>query len=46
MIGPHPCGPAGVEMAGAVAELARFTPARDFRNIQPENARVDISSRP
>ncbi|MCG5498920.1 NAD(P)/FAD-dependent oxidoreductase [Ectothiorhodospira variabilis] len=33
-------GPAGVEMAGAVAELARFTLARDFRNIQPENARV------
>lgn len=33
-------GPTGVEMAGAVAELTRFTLARDFRNIKPENARV------
>ncbi|MEX2498137.1 MAG: NAD(P)/FAD-dependent oxidoreductase [Wenzhouxiangellaceae bacterium] len=33
-------GPTGVEMAGAVAELTRFTLARDFRRIKPENARV------
>ena len=33
-------GPTGVEMAGAVAELTRFTLARDFRHIKPENARV------
>ncbi|MDT8409603.1 MAG: NAD(P)/FAD-dependent oxidoreductase [Wenzhouxiangellaceae bacterium] len=33
-------GPTGVEMAGAVAELTRFTLTRDFRHIRPENARV------
>jgi len=33
-------GPTGVEMAGAVAELARFTLTRDFRRIQPQDARV------
>jgi len=33
-------GPTGVEMAGAVAELARYTLTRDFRRIRPENARV------
>lgn len=33
-------GPTGVEMAGAIAELARFTLARDFRNIDPSAARV------
>ncbi|MDT8450588.1 MAG: NAD(P)/FAD-dependent oxidoreductase [Wenzhouxiangellaceae bacterium] len=33
-------GPTGVEMAGAVAELTRFTLARDFRRIRPENTRV------
>jgi NADH:ubiquinone reductase (H+-translocating) len=33
-------GPTGVEMAGAIAELARFTLARDFRNIDPRSARV------
>jgi NADH dehydrogenase len=33
-------GPSGVEMAGAVAELARYTLARDFRNIDPSSARV------
>jgi NADH dehydrogenase len=33
-------GPAGVEMAGAVAELARYTLARDFRKIDPRSARV------
>lgn len=33
-------GPTGVEMAGAIAELARFTLARDFRRIDPKQARV------
>jgi NADH dehydrogenase FAD-containing subunit len=33
-------GPTGVEMAGAIAELARHTLARDFRNIDPGSARV------
>ncbi|CAN5841797.1 MAG: NAD(P)/FAD-dependent oxidoreductase [Gemmatimonadetes bacterium] len=33
-------GPTGVEMAGAFAEIARHTLARDFRNIDPRNARV------
>ncbi len=33
-------GPTGVEMAGAIAELARFTPRRDFRQIDPTDARV------
>jgi NADH:ubiquinone reductase (H+-translocating) len=33
-------GPTGVEMAGAIAELARFTLARDFRRIDPRRATV------
>jgi NADH:ubiquinone reductase (H+-translocating) len=33
-------GPTGVEMAGAVAELARNSLARDFRHIDPANARI------
>jgi NADH dehydrogenase len=33
-------GPTGVEMAGTIAELARYTLARDFRKIQPDKARV------
>jgi NADH dehydrogenase len=33
-------GPTGVEMAGAVAELARHTLARDFRHIDPREARI------
>src|SRR5213079_3434718 len=33
-------GPTGVEMAGAIAELARYTLARDFRHIDPSSARV------
>ncbi len=33
-------GPTGVEMAGAIAELARYTLASDFRNINPSSARV------
>lgn len=33
-------GPTGVEMAGAIAELARKALARDFRKIDPRDARV------
>jgi NADH:ubiquinone reductase (H+-translocating) len=33
-------GPTGVEMAGAVAELARHALARDFRNIDPRRAKI------
>jgi NADH dehydrogenase len=32
-------GPTGVEMAGAIAEIARQTLARDFRRIDPRSAR-------
>lgn len=35
-------GPTGVEMAGAIAELARHTLVRDFRQIDPSNARIII----
>lgn len=33
-------GPTGVELAGAIAELATFVLARDFRSIQPDATRV------
>lgn len=33
-------GPTGVELAGAIGEMSRFTLARDFRNINPRLARV------
>jgi NADH dehydrogenase len=33
-------GPTGVEMAGQIAELARDTLRRDFRNIDPRRARI------
>jgi NADH:ubiquinone reductase (H+-translocating) len=33
-------GPTGVEMAGAIAEIARYTLARDFRHIDPSQARI------
>jgi NADH:quinone reductase (non-electrogenic) len=33
-------GPTGVELAGAIAEIARHTIARDFRAIDPTQARV------
>jgi len=33
-------GPTGVEMAGAIAEIARNTLAKDFRHIDPSAARV------
>src|SRR5947208_6936464 len=33
-------GPTGVELAGAIAEICRHTLARDFRHINPSEARV------
>jgi len=33
-------GPTGVELAGSIAELSRFTLARDFRRIRPQDARI------
>src|SRR5437588_4683519 len=33
-------GPTGVEMAGAIAEIARYTLAKDFRHIDPSQAQV------
>ncbi len=33
-------GPTGVEIAGAIAEIARYTLAKDFRRIDPSQARV------
>ena len=33
-------GPTGVEMAGAIAELAQHSMRNEFRNIKPESARV------
>jgi NADH:ubiquinone reductase (H+-translocating) len=33
-------GPTGVEMAGAIAEISRYTLAKDFRHIDPRSARV------
>ena len=36
-------GPTGVELAGALAEIARDTLRRDFRSIHPENARIILA---
>ncbi|MCF7797564.1 MAG: NAD(P)/FAD-dependent oxidoreductase [Lentisphaeria bacterium] len=33
-------GPTGVELAGAIGEMSRFTIARDFRQIDPKLTRV------
>jgi NADH dehydrogenase len=33
-------GPTGVEMAGSIAELARYSLARDFRHIDPRKATI------
>ncbi len=33
-------GPTGVELAGAISELARYALTRDFRNINPRDAKV------
>jgi NADH dehydrogenase len=35
-------GPTGVEMAGAIAEIARYTLAKDYRHINPSDARVIV----
>lgn len=36
-------GPTGVEMAGAIAELARFTLKNEFRRIDPASARIILA---
>lgn len=36
-------GPTGVEMAGALAELRRFTLQSDFRRINPRQARIILA---
>jgi NADH:ubiquinone reductase (H+-translocating) len=36
-------GPTGVELAGSIAELARYTLARDFRSISPAQSRIIIA---
>lgn len=33
-------GPTGVELAGAIAEISRYTLEKDFRNIDPARTRV------
>lgn len=33
-------GPTGVELAGAIGEMSRFTLSRDFRNIDPKLTRI------
>jgi NADH:ubiquinone reductase (H+-translocating) len=33
-------GPTGVELAGAIAELSRYTVARDYRRFDPKKSRV------
>jgi NADH dehydrogenase len=33
-------GPTGVEMAGAIAEISRYTLSKDFRHINPSQARI------
>lgn len=33
-------GATGVELAGAIGEISRFTLSKDFRNINPSNARI------
>jgi NADH dehydrogenase len=35
-------GPTGVELAGTIAELARYTLAADFRGIDPRRAKVTL----
>lgn len=36
-------GPTGVEMAGALAEIARHTLAHEFRHIAPQTARIYLA---
>lgn len=35
-------GPTGVELAGAIGEMARYTLKDDFRNIDPKNTKVTL----
>lgn len=35
-------GPTGVELAGALGEMSRYTLARDYRNIDPTLARITL----
>ncbi len=35
-------GPTGVELAGSIAELSRYTLVRDFRNISPAATRISL----
>jgi NADH dehydrogenase len=35
-------GPTGVELAGAIAELARHVLGRDFKNVRPSETRVTL----
>ena len=35
-------GPTGVEMAGAIAEISRYTLAKDFRHIDPAERARDL----
>ena len=35
-------GPTGVELAGALGEICRYTLSNDFRHIDPESARIII----
>ena len=35
-------GPTGVELAGAIAELSRYTLARDFRSIDPQATKITL----
>ena len=39
-------GPTGVELAGAIAELARFGLEKEFRNFDPADARVVLIQSP
>ncbi len=36
-------GPTGVELAGSIAELARYTLIRDFRSISPDQSRIVLA---
>lgn len=35
-------GPTGVELAGAIGEISRYTLARDFRSVDPRGTRVQL----
>ena len=33
-------GPTGIELAGALAEISRYTLSKDFRNVDPKHTRI------